>query len=164
MVSATTDQALPAGRQGRRHLVLVTVAGVLAPGCACVDVLTCGGGVVEAEGAGDDGGGDGEDELAQGGDAGGAQRQAEGAELVGHGVVVGGLAGVAAGKQPPAGVVGGDVVVAAGSELVQQCVEGCRDGAGRVAEAQPGLAIVAMGEVAGGQVQDAGERLGVKQQ
>ena len=44
-------------------------------------MLAGGGGVVEAEGVGDDGGGDGEDELAQGGDAGGAQRQAVVAEL-----------------------------------------------------------------------------------
>jgi hypothetical protein len=79
--------------------------------------LAGGGGVVEAEGVGDDGGGDLEDELAQRGDAGGAQRQAVVAELGGH-ALVGGLAGVAAGEQPVAAVVGGDLVVAGGGELV----------------------------------------------
>lgn len=39
-------------------------------------MLAGGGGVVEAEGVGDDGGRDLQDELAQRGDAGGAQRQA----------------------------------------------------------------------------------------
>jgi hypothetical protein len=39
--------------------------GVAAPGGAGVDVLAGGRGVVEAEGVGDDGGGDLEDELAQ---------------------------------------------------------------------------------------------------
>jgi hypothetical protein len=73
---------------------------------------------VESEGVGDDGGGDLQDELAQGGDAGGAQGQPEIAELGGHGPVFGGLAGVAAGEQPGAGVIGGDMVVAAGGELV----------------------------------------------
>ena len=104
-----------------------------------------------------------EDELAQGGDPGGAHGQAEVAELDEHGPVAGGLAGVAAGEQPGAGVVGGDVVVAAGGELVQQRVERRGDGAGRVAEPQPGLAVVVAGEVAGGQPQDAAERLGVEQ-
>jgi hypothetical protein len=90
---------------------------------------------VEAEGVGDDGGWGLQDELAQGGDAGGAQGQAVVAELGEHGPVGGGLAGVAAGEQPVAGVVGGGVVVAGGGELVQQCVEGWRDGAGGVAGA-----------------------------
>jgi hypothetical protein len=61
-------------------------------------VLACGGGVVESEGVGDDRGGDLQDELAQGGDAGGAHGQAEVAELGGHGPVGGGLAGV---QSPP---------------------------------------------------------------
>jgi len=142
----------------------VVAAGVPAPGGSCVDVLAAGGGVVESEGVGDDGGGDLEDELAQGGDAGGAQGQAEGAELVGHGVVGGGLAGLAAGEQPSAGGVGGDVVVAGGGELVQQRVEGGGDGAWRVAEPEPGLAVLVAGEIADRQPQDAGERLGVEQQ
>ena len=104
--------------------------------------------MVEAEGAGDDGGGNLQDELAQRGDPGGAQRQPVLAELGGHGTVGGGLAGVAAGEQPVAAVVGGDVVVAGGGELVQQRAERRRDGAGRVAEPQPGLAVVAAGQVA----------------
>src|SRR5262245_38138608 len=91
-------------------LGVVAAACVPAPGCACVYVLACGGGVVESEGVGDDGGGDLEDELAQGGDAAGAHGQAEVAELGEHGAVVGRLAGVAAGEQPGAGVVGGDVL------------------------------------------------------
>ena len=74
--------------------------------------------------------------LAQGGDAGGAQGQPEIAELGGQGPVFGGLAGVAAGEQPGAGVVGGDVVVAAGGELVQLRVERRGDGAGRVTQPQ----------------------------
>ena len=104
--------------------------GVPAPGGAGVDVLAGGGGVVEAEGVGDDGGGDLQDELAQRRDAGGAQGQAVVAELGGDGAVGGGLAGMAAGEQPAAGVVGGDVVVAAGGELVQQRAERRRDGLG----------------------------------
>jgi hypothetical protein len=63
---------LDEGLRGLR--ALVAAAGVVAPGAACVDVLAGGDAVVEAEGAGDDGGGDLEDELAQGGDAGGAGR------------------------------------------------------------------------------------------
>ncbi len=51
--------------------------------------------------------------LAPGRDAGGTHGQAEVAELGGHGPVGGGLAGVAAGEQPGAGMVGGRVVVAA---------------------------------------------------
>ena len=82
-------------------------------------------------------------------------RQAVIAELGGHAAVLGGLAGVAAWEQPAAGVVGGDVVVASGGELVQQRVERGRDGAGRVAEAQPGLVVVA-GQVGGGEPQDGG--------
>jgi len=65
--------------------------------------------VMESEGVGDDGGGDLKDELAQGKDARGAQRQAVVAELPGHGAVGGGLADVAAGEQQVAAVVGGDV-------------------------------------------------------
>jgi hypothetical protein len=49
-------------------------------------------------------------------------------------------------------------------ELVQQLVEGGGDGAGRVAEPEPGLAVLVAGEIAGRQPQDAGERLGVGQQ
>ena len=54
--------------------------------------------MVEAEGVGDDGGRDLQDELAQRGDAGGAQRQAVLAELGGDAAVLGGLAGIAAGN------------------------------------------------------------------
>jgi len=46
---------------------------------------------VEAEGAGDDGGGDLQDELTKRGDPGGAKRQAQVAELGGDGAVIGGL-------------------------------------------------------------------------
>jgi hypothetical protein len=56
---------------------VLVVADVTAPRGASADVLPCGGGVVESEGVGDDRGGDLEDELAQGRDAGGAQGQAE---------------------------------------------------------------------------------------
>ncbi len=119
--------------------------------------------MVESEGVGDDGGGDLQDELAQGGDPRGAQGQAEVAQLGEHGPVAGGLASVAAGEQPGAGVVGGDVVVAAGGELVQQRVERGGDGAGRVTESQPGLAVVVADQVADGQVQYSAERLGVEQ-
>ena len=59
----------------------MVAAGVLAPGGACIYVLAGGGRVVEAEGVGDNRGRGLEDELAQGGDAGGAQGQAESAEL-----------------------------------------------------------------------------------
>jgi hypothetical protein len=121
-------------------------------------VLAGGGGVVEAEGVGDDGGGDLQDELAQGGDPSIAHRQAKVTELDEHAPVAGGLAGVAAGEQPAAGVVGGDVVVAAGGELVQQRIERRRDGAGRIAQPQPGLAVVVADQVTGGQVQDAAGR------
>jgi hypothetical protein len=86
-------------------------------------VLACRGGVVESECVGDDGGGDLEDELAQGGGAGGAHGQAVGAELPGRALVVGGLPCLAAGEQPGAGVVDRDVVMAGGGELVQQFVE-----------------------------------------
>ena len=55
------------------------------------------------------------------------------------------------------------MVVAGGGELVQQRAEGSGDGAGRVAEPQPGLAVVVEGQVGGGQPQDAAERLGVEQ-
>ena len=41
-------------------------AGVMAPEGTCIQVLACRGGVVESECVGDDGGGDLEDELAQG--------------------------------------------------------------------------------------------------
>lgn len=70
-------------------------ARVPAPGGACVYVLAGCGGVVEAEGDGDgdDGGRGLEDELAQGGYAGGAHGQAVVAELDEHGPVAGGLAG-----------------------------------------------------------------------
>jgi hypothetical protein len=85
---------------------------VLAPGAACFNVLACCGGVVESEYVGDDGGGGLEDELAQGGGAGGAHGQAVVAELLGDAPVGGGLSGLAAGEQPGAGVVGGDVVAA----------------------------------------------------
>ena len=128
---------------------------VPAPGSTGVDVLAGGGGVVEAEGVGDDGGGDLEDELAQSGDARGAQRQAVVAELGGHRVVGGGLPGVAAGEQPVAAVVGGHVVVAGGGELVQQRAKRHGDRAGRVAESQPGLAVIVAGQVGGGEPQDA---------
>jgi hypothetical protein len=100
-------------------------------------VLAAGGGVVESEGVGDDGGGDLEDELGQGGDAGGAQGQAEGAELVGHRVAGGGLAGLAAGEQPSAGVVGGDVVVALKGESREAP-------AGTSARSRPGQALVCL--------------------
>ena len=119
--------------------------------------------MVEAERAGDDGSGNLQDELAQRRDPGSAQRQPVLAKLGGHGAVGGGLAGVPAGEQPVAAVVGGDVVVAGGGELVQQRAERRRDGAGRVAEPQPGLAVVAAGQVGGGEPQDAAERLGVEQ-
>jgi hypothetical protein len=79
-----------------------------------------GGGVVEAECVGDDGGGDLEDELAQGGDPCGAQGQAEVAELLGQALVFGGLSGLAAGEQPGAGAVGRNVVMASVGDLVQQ--------------------------------------------
>jgi hypothetical protein len=55
------------------------------------------------------------------------------------------------------------VVVAGGDELVQQGIEGGGDGAGRVAEVQPGLPAVIAGQVTDGQVQDAAERLGIQQ-
>src|SRR5580704_12827464 len=84
-------------------------AGVLAPRSACLDVLAGGGGVVEAERAGNDRSGNLQDELPQRRDPGGAQRQPVLAELGGHGTVGGGLAGVPAGEQPVAAVVGGDV-------------------------------------------------------
>ena len=48
---------------------MVAAGGVLAPRSACIDVLAGGGGVVESECVGDDGGGDLEDKLAQGRDA-----------------------------------------------------------------------------------------------
>jgi hypothetical protein len=63
-------------RFGRVLPAVVVAADVVAPGGACVDVLACCGGVVESEWVGGDGGGDLEDELAQGGDAGGAHGQA----------------------------------------------------------------------------------------
>ena len=66
----------------------MVAAGVLAPGGACIYVLAGGGCVVEAEGVGDNRGRGLEDELAQGGDAGGAQGQAESAEL-GCGIAAG---------------------------------------------------------------------------
>ena len=114
--------------------------------------------MVEAERAGDDGSGNLQDQLAQRGDPGSTQRQAVIAELGSHGTVGGGLAGVPAGEQPVAAVVGGDVVVAGGGELVQQRVERRRDRAGRVAEPQPGLARIVAGQVGGGQPQDAAGR------
>ena len=46
-------------------LRLAVAAGVLAPRSACLDVLAGGGGVVEAERAGDDGSGNLQDELPQ---------------------------------------------------------------------------------------------------
>jgi hypothetical protein len=55
------------------------------------------------------------------------------------------------------------MVVAGGGEVVQQRAERGGDGAGRVAEPQPGLAGVVAGQVGGGQPQDAAERLGVEQ-
>lgn len=60
-------------------LLWVVAGGVAVPGCACVGVLTFGGCVVEAEGSGDDGGGCLEDELAEGGDPRGADREPEAA-------------------------------------------------------------------------------------
>src|SRR5262249_39652382 len=53
-------------------LPCVAAGGVVGPGSGGVGPLPLGGGVVEAEGFGDDGGGGLEDELAQGGDPGSA--------------------------------------------------------------------------------------------
>ncbi len=55
----------------------VVAAGIVAPVAACFEVLAFGGGVVEAEGFGDDGGGGLEDELAERGDPCGPQGEAE---------------------------------------------------------------------------------------
>lgn len=54
-------------------LLCVVPIGVVAPGSCGAGVLTLGGGVVEAEGLGDDRGGGLEDEVAEGGDPCGAQ-------------------------------------------------------------------------------------------
>ena len=58
-------------------LLGVVATGVVDPGSGGVGVLALGGGVVESEGFGDDGGGGLEDELAQGGDPGGPHRESE---------------------------------------------------------------------------------------
>jgi hypothetical protein len=60
-------------------------------------------------------------------------------------------------------MVSGGVVVAGGGELGQQRAERRRDGAGRLAEPQPGLAVIVAREVGCGEPQDAAERLGVEE-
>src|SRR5437764_4258095 len=139
-------------------LPCVAAGGVVGPGAGGVGPVPLGGGVVEAEGFGDDRGGGLEDELAQGGDPGGAHGEAEVAEQGEDGGVGGGLAGVAAGEQPGA-AVGWPAV----DLLVEQGGEGLGDGCGRVAEADPGVPVLVVGDVAGGQAQDAAEWLGVEQ-
>jgi len=136
----------------------VVAGGVTVPGCACAGVLAFGGRVVEAEGLGDDGGGCLEDELAEGGDPCGTHRESEVAQLGEDGGVGGWLAWVAAGDQPVAG--GGGAV---GDELEEQAGEGFGDGGGRVAEMDVHLAVVAAGDVAGGQADEAAEWLGVQE-
>jgi hypothetical protein len=110
-------------------LLGVVSGGVAVPGGAGVGVLAFGGGVVEAEGLGDDGGGCLRDELAEGGDPCGAHGESEVSELGEDGGVGGWLAWVAAGEQPVAG--GGGAV---GDELEEQAGEGFGDRRSRVTE------------------------------
>jgi hypothetical protein len=79
----------------------ISLGGVVVPGSADVGVVTVGGGVAVAEGLGDDGSGGLEDEIAESGGAGFGDGDAEltqgGQERAGGE----GLAGAAAGEQPP---------------------------------------------------------------
>src|SRR6516164_5302236 len=142
---------------GGWSLLCVAGGGVAVPGSAGGGGLAAGGGVVEPEGLRGDGGGDLEDELAECGNPGGAHREAQVAQLGEHGAVGQRLAGGPAGEQP------GTAGRGAGGEFVEQAGEGLGDGAGWVAEAQEQVTAVAVGEGAGGQVEDAGEWLGVEQ-
>ncbi len=122
--------------------------GVVGPGAAGVGAVPLGGDRVVAEGLSDDRGGCLQDELAQGGGAGGLDRDSEGADLLAQAAGVQGLAGATAGEQPAAvRVRRGGHVVPVGRGGQQESGEGLGHRDGRVAEPEEDLVAVA-GDVA----------------
>src|SRR5260370_31061089 len=99
---ACSKIAYPRARPGELVLCVVT-GGVAGPGLPGLGGVAVHGQMAVSEGPGDDGGGGLEDEIAQGGGAGGGRGDAELAQRGPQRVGVQGLSGPAAGEQPAAG-------------------------------------------------------------
>jgi hypothetical protein len=120
--------------------------------------------VVDAEQAGEDGGGQVGGELEQRGGSGLPGADAELAQAFGELVGADGLPGLATGEQPGRGarVADGGVPVAGRDQLLDQGVEGFGEDDRLVAEPDPRLVIAGV-DMAEGEVADRGWPLGVKE-
>src|SRR2546430_2454555 len=159
MASPGPPAALPPQRPGPRPRLWsapMVRGGVAAPGDAGMGDLPGGCGVVEAERVGDDRGRCLLDKLAQCGDAGVDEGEAEGAQPAAQGAVGDRLPGQLAREQPTAGVL-----VGVGGEPTQQRGERFGDRAGWVARTNLQLAVVH--EVIDAQAVDPAQWLGVEQ-
>lgn len=120
---------------------------------------------VDAEHAGEDRGGDLGGEGEQGGGSGLAGVQADVLQPHSETVVADGLAGASAGKQPRcgAGTSDGGVTLAGGDEFPDQACQrfGENDRGGAQYDLDPVAVVV---NVAGGELDDAGDALGVEEQ